>query len=160
MAKEERGFHIVKADLASQDVRDLITLHQRSALAANTVCEGHALSPDDYDRPDLTLFAVRDGTSNLLGIGGLQVLNAERGELKTMHTQATARGQGVGEVLLAHILDQAKSQSLKTVYLETGTAPFFAAATRLYHRLGFTDCPPFAAYTANPDSRFMRRELT
>ena len=151
-------FEIVPADLSKSDIQDLILHHQRSALAANTVCEGHALSVEDYADPHIELFATYEA-GELLAIGGLLRLDTRRGELKTMHTRDAARGKGIGQALLAHIIETAKGHGLKQLYLETGTVPFFAAATRLYGRMGFAECGPFEAYEANPDSLFMMRQI-
>ena len=151
----------VQAVRAGDDpaVGDLIALHQRQAMAANTVCIGHALPASAYDQdPCLTLFAVREG-AELLGICGLKILETGDGEIKTLHTRAAARGKGAGQALIAHIIDQGRAHPCAALWLETGTAPFFDAASRLYERLGFIDCGPFGDYEAGPDSRFMVRAL-
>lgn len=143
-----------------RDVAALITLHQSQALAANTVCEGHALPPSAYDEDTtLTLLALRDELGELLGICGLKQMDALNGEIKTMHVRAEARGKGAGRALLAHAIELAQARGYSALWLETGTAPFFTAATSLYAALGFNECPPFAAYEAGPDSLFMMLEL-
>jgi putative acetyltransferase len=43
--------------------------------------------------------------------------------------------------------------------LETGTAEFFRPAHRLYERLGFEHCEPFADYRPDAHSVFMTRTL-
>lgn len=155
-------FHIGLADLQRADVQALITHHQASALAANKICEGHSLGLDDYfqemAKGGLVLYEARDETE-LLGLCGLYTLNAEVGELKTMHTREVARGRGIGQAVLAHVIGVARQRGMKKLMLETGTAEFFSAATRLYARMGFEDCLAFADYVANPDSRFMRLSL-
>ncbi|MDP9904620.1 hypothetical protein [Arthrobacter bambusae] len=45
------------------------------------------------------------------------------------------------------------------ICLETGTDEFFAPARHLYARNGFTECPPFADYTPDPNSVFMERRF-
>lgn len=77
------------------------------------------------------------------------------GEIKSMRTTASARGRGVATLILRHILDDARARDLERVYLETGTEDYFAPARRLYARNGFTECPPFAGYTLDPNSVFM-----
>ena len=154
-----KAFTLAVADAAQDQVSALITHHQTQALAANSVCEGHALDPSAYDRPGLTLYAAKNPAGHVLGICGLQVETKQYGELKTLHTRREARGQGVGEALVAHVIAQARAQDLPELVLETGTAPFFQAASRLYVRLGFVECGPFGSYAANPDSHFMRLDL-
>ena len=155
-----RSLHIGLADIQRPDIQELILLHRRAALAANRVCEDHAMRVEDYLQPNLTLFAARDREQgDLLAICGLMTLTPKQGELKTMHTRDRARGRGAGRALLAYLIQQAHDRGFEEIYLETGTSPFFASAIRLYHRFGFQDCDAFAAYAANPDSRFMRLTL-
>ena len=155
-------FQLGRADLQRADVQALIRHHQAAALAANKICEGHALGIQDYvdqtAEGALTLYEARDD-HDLLGLCGLYRLSETVGELKTMHTRGPARGRGVGQALLSHVIAVAQKRGLEQIKLETGTADFFAAATRLYARLGFEDCPPFADYEANPDSRFMQLKV-
>jgi putative acetyltransferase len=50
---------------------------------------------------------------------------------------------------------EARHSGYERLFLETGSQEFFAPARRLYERHGFTDCPPFAGYEADPNSVFM-----
>jgi putative acetyltransferase len=76
-----------------------------------------------------------------------------------MRTAAGARGRGVATLMLRHILDDARARNLERVCLETGTEDYFAPARRLYARHGFTECPPFADYSLDPNSVFMELRL-
>ena len=70
-----------------------------------------------------------------------------------------ARGQGVGQMILTHLLDRARGDGMSRVSLETGTIDLFAPARALYLRNGFEECPPFGDYTARDASVFMRLAL-
>ena len=154
--------HIGPANLQRADVQNLITHHQTLALAANKICEGHSLGLKDYFEETakgvLVLFEARD-EAELLGLCGLYTLSPQIGELKTMHTREIARGRGIGQAVLNHVIQAAREKGMKELYLETGTADYFSAAIRLYARMGFKDCPAFASYVANPESKFMRLSL-
>ena len=50
-----------------------------------------------------------------------------------------ARGSGVGQALLDHTVERARSAGLRLVRLYTSTDPNEAAAQRLYERNGFTE---------------------
>jgi putative acetyltransferase len=76
-----------------------------------------------------------------------------------MRTDAALRGQGVGRVMLEHILAQAQALGYRRISLETGSQPFFEPACRLYLRYGFVDCAPFGSYQPDPNSRFLTRML-
>jgi putative acetyltransferase len=101
--------------------------------------------------------ARRDGV--LVGVGALKQLDPTHGEVKSMHTAAAARGRGTGLAIVRHLLDLAKARGYRRVSLETGTMDAFAPARRLYARVGFAPCRPFADYTVNPFSTCMTIEL-
>jgi putative acetyltransferase len=104
--------------------------------------------------PAITFFSYRDGFGELLGVGALKRLDDASGELKSMHTAAEARGRGVGEAIVAHIVTLARAQGLARLYLETGTTDGFAAARRLYERAGFQPCGTFGGYPVTGDNTF------
>ena len=111
----------------------------------------HALNTGAWTDPGLTLFGARRGGS-LMGVGAIRRLDATHAELKAMHTRAEARGQGVGQAMLTHLLRVAETRGYQRVSLETGTMDAFAPARALYRKAGFRTCPPFGPYTVNPYS--------
>lgn len=76
-----------------------------------------------------------------------------------MHVAVEARGRGVGQAILGHLLAVAAERGHRRVSLETGSMDAFAPARRLYERAGFRPCPPFASCTDNHDSTCMTLEL-
>jgi putative acetyltransferase len=130
------------------DVRAVLDRHLAFAREVTPPEHVHALDHGAWSDPDLTLFgARRDGV--LLGVGAIRRLDADHAELKSMHTTAEARGQGVGQAVLDHLLDQAAARGYRRVSLETGTSDAFAAARALYLKAGFRPCAPFGQYTDN-----------
>jgi len=69
------------------------------------------------------------------GIGPLDGGDADTAELRKMYFLPEARGKGMGERLLRHVLDVARARGYARVYLETLTG--MDSAMRLYERLGF-----------------------
>ena len=57
-------------------------------------------------------------------------------------------------------LDDARSRGVERVSLETGSMAFFEPARRFYARAGFVACRPFGSYVEDPNSTFMRLDLT
>lgn len=76
-----------------------------------------------------------------------------------MRTDPARRGQGIGALLLDHLLADARERGVHRVSLETGSMDFFAPARRLYGRAGFVPCPPFGGYREDQNSVFMTRAL-
>jgi putative acetyltransferase len=136
------------------DVRALLERHLTFALSTTPPEHSFALDVDGLLDPAITFCSYRaDG--ELLGVGALKRLDAEHGEIKSMHTTQAARGRGVGRAMLSHLLGLARSRGYRRVSLETGTMTDFAPARRLYHSAGFVACGPFADYKSSEDNCFM-----
>jgi putative acetyltransferase len=146
---------IATDDPRADDVRGLIGRHLAYARATTTFAEEvYALDVDRLADPAVTFFSFRvDG--ELLAVAALKQLDAEHAEIKSMHTVEAARGQGIGRRLVEHLLAVSRDRGYSRVSLETGAGPGFAAARELYHRAGFTPCPPFGDYRPSPRSTCM-----
>ncbi|MCD4853559.1 GNAT family N-acetyltransferase [Arthrobacter sp. AK01] len=141
-------------DPARPDVHQLLSEHLADMFATSPAESVHALDHSALSHESITFWTAReDGV--LLGCGALKTLSNGHAEIKSMRTTASARGRGVATLLLEHIVAEARSRSLERLSLETGTEDYFAPARRLYARHGFTECPPFADYTLDPNSVFM-----
>lgn len=119
----------------------------------------HALEVAGLLDPAVTFVTLRcEGV--VLGVGALRHQTADQVEVKSMHAAWAARGQGVGRVLLEHLMGLARERGYRRMSLETGTQEAFAPAHALYTRAGFRPCPPFGDYVASPHSRFLSLDLT
>ena len=145
-------------DPRSSDIRALLETHLAFARTVTPPEHVHALDVDGLLGPEVTFFSARRG-GVLLGVGALKRLDGSHAELKSMHTAELARRQGVASAIVAHLLAFAESSNYDRVSLETGTMAVFAPARSLYTKLGFVECEPFAAYTANPYSTCMTISL-
>ena len=149
---------IAPDDPQADDVRALLERHLRFAYDVTPHEHVHALDVEALLDSAVTFFSARvDGS--VVGVGALRELDPTHGELKSMHTVEDARGRGVGRAMVGHLLGVARTRGYRRVSLETGTGDAFVAAQRLYTGAGFTPCPPFGSYTANPHSRCMTIEL-
>ncbi|MEO5840473.1 MAG: GNAT family N-acetyltransferase [Acidimicrobiales bacterium] len=141
-------------DPRADDVYALLERHLEFSREVTPLGHVHALDIDGLLDPAVTLFSARrDGV--LLGIGAIKQIDETHAELKSMHTSAAARGQGMGRAMVDHLLTVAGDRGYRRVSLETGTMGGFAAARSLYAKAGFVTCPPFANYTDNPHSTCM-----
>ena len=135
------------------EVRELLERHLSFCLSETPPEHSFALNVDGLLDPKVTFVSFRDGDV-VLGVAAIKELDAERGEIKSMHTAAQARGRGVGRALLGHLLGLAKARGYRRVFLETGTTPGFAAARALYESAGFTPTGPFGGYPQTEDNTF------
>jgi putative acetyltransferase len=149
---------IERDDPGREDVQQLLAGHLADMFATSPAESVHALAPAALSDPAVTFWTVRQD-SEVLGCGALKEIGTGEGEIKSMRTAAHARGRGIGGLLLARILVEARDGGYTRLFLETGSQVFFAPARRLYHRHGFVECSPFADYVPDPNSVFMTRDL-
>ncbi|MCB1455972.1 MAG: GNAT family N-acetyltransferase [Nitratireductor sp.] len=118
------------------------------------------MTVEQMAEPAVTLFVARDETGRALGMGALKQHDGSLGEVKRMYTLPQLRGKRLGSMLLGHIEALARSKGLTLLALETGEAPGFEPAWRLYERNGFTTRGAFHDYPDSGFSRFYEKKLT
>jgi len=139
-------------------VIELLAIHVTRARAETAPGSAHAFDLSGLKIPEVRFFSAWEG-EDLLGCVALYRLAPDHGEIKSMHTAEAHRGRGVGDAMMRHLIEEARGMGMARLSLETGTWPYFKPAHRLYERHGFTDCPPFGDYVADPNSRFMSRDI-
>jgi putative acetyltransferase len=147
--------HIARDDTTRPDVAALIALHTREARASTPRENAHALDAAALADPRVTFFTARDNDGTLAGMAALAEVAPGHWEVKSMRTAPTHLRQGVARALLAHLLAEARARGAARVSLETGSAPMFDAANRLYEAAGFVDGPAFGGYPESAHNRFM-----
>lgn len=136
----------------------LISGHLELMRASSPSCSVHAMEAADLDEAGVRFFAVFERDAPV-AMGALKTISATHGELKSMHVRRDKRGQGLGDVVLARLLDEARTLGFLRVSLETGSQEAFAPARAFYGRNGFTTCRPFEGYHPDPNSFFMTKAL-
>lgn len=158
MVENSRGLKFRLDDLSGEATRALIVRHL-AGMRANSPPESvHAFEIEKLRAPDVTFWSVWQG-EEIAGCGAVKRLDARRGELKSMRVADAFLGRGVGRALLGHLIAEARSMGMVSLWLETGSTPAFVPALRLYERAGFVRCGPFDGYTDDPFSVFMTRAI-
>ena len=152
------AFHIVHDDLSSEATRALVALHQRGMRANSPPEHSFVLDLSGLRAPGITLWTAWSG-ARIAGMGALKQLSATHAEIKSMRTHPEFLRQGVGALVLEHILAEATARGLQRVSLETGTAPAFEAALALYRRRGFVAGEAFADYSASAFNQVFHLDL-
>lgn len=106
-----------------------------------------------------TLFVARDDGGAAVGMGALKVHDAALGEVKRMYTRPAVRGTGAGRDMLEAIIGLARQKGIKRLVLETGEAPGFEEAWKIYERNGFSQCGAVLDYPDSGWSRFYEMKL-
>lgn len=136
-----------------------------AALFARADARSAALYPED-GRPGLTVSALLEAEVRFfvareegaaVGCGGYVRLAHDTGEVKRLFVEQRSRGRGVGAEIVSAVERAASAEGVRTLFLETGVRS--DAALRLYRRLGFVGCEPFASYGPDPLSVFMVKRL-
>jgi len=149
----------IKLDkLTSPQVLDLLNQHMQLVASTSPAESVHALDAHALKQPGIKFWAAWYG-SELAAVAALKTLDEVSAEIKSMHTSKSFRQLGVASKLLQHLIDDAKTNDNKTLYLETGSTREFKAARELYKKFGFTYRPPFADYVEDPNSVFMQLAL-
>ena len=142
----------------ADDVRALLETHLAFTAACTPPEDIYALDLDGLTGPGIAFYSARRA-GRLLGFGALLEWEPGHGELKSMHTTAEARGQGVARAMVEHLVGEARARGYKRVSLETGTQDEFAPARALYAACGFVPCGPFSHYTDTRTSALMTLAL-
>ncbi len=115
----------------------------------------HLVSPENLVAEGVRFFVARaDGVA--VGCAALR-RNATAGELKRMFVLERARGMGVGRAILKAVEAAGRADGVAVLRLETGTRN--TEALGLYRRAGYAERGPFGAYSADPVSVFMEKQL-
>ena len=111
--------------------------------------------PGEYARPKGALYIARSG-ENVIGMVALRGREDGRAEMKRLYVRPTARGLGLGQLLINTVVEAARQRDYKTIVLDT--LPVMHAAQRLYEVNGFRDIAP---YYNSPiaGTRFMALDL-
>lgn len=149
---------IIAGDFDDPRVITLLARHFAAMRSTGPEESCHVMPLDAMRRADLDFFAAWEGEI-LAGFGAIKRLGDDHGEVKSMHTAAARRGQGVGQAVLDHLLAHARAAGLQRLSLETGAGDVFVPARALYARNGFEICAPFGDYKLDPNSVFMTRTL-
>ena len=136
------------------DVLALLAVHHAFGRAHSPPENAHVLDAGGLSAPGVSFYVARvDGA--LAGFAALNELDPAHGEVKSMRTHPDALRRGVASALLAHLAAEARARGYRRLSLETGTAPAFHPANRLYEAFGFVDGPLFGGYPPSPHNRFM-----
>lgn len=117
------------------------------------------LTVEQMAGPGLTCFVARDEAGAAVGMASLKEHGGGLGEVKRMFTRPAVRGKRVGSLLLRRVEELARERGISRLVLETGEAPGFEPAWRVYERGGFTVCGAVLDYPDSGYSRFYEKFL-
>ncbi|CUH43421.1 GNAT family N-acetyltransferase [Ruegeria atlantica] len=151
---------IHEADPTSDALCPLIEAHFAHGEAAGPAESNHTMDAQALAAEGIRFWAMfEDGQP--VGCGALKALPDGTAEVKSVHIISKVRGRGLARQMMNHLTDEAGIQGVAALVLETGAEhlPEYAAARKLYERLGYSYCGPIFGYEDDPNSAFMRLAL-
>ena len=149
-------FNVRQESVDQPDVKALIEAlddYQKPLYPAES---HHGIDFSALSRPNVIFVVARDSHGCAIGCGAL-VMEGGYGELKRMFTAPAARGKGVARALLGGLELLAARRGCTLYRLETGYLQPEAIA--LYEKAGYVRRGPFGAYTDDPNSVFMEKQI-
>jgi putative acetyltransferase len=151
------SFTIATETPLSDDVRALVTALNEFTYELTPAEYRHHMTVEQMAQADTTLFVARDETGAALGMGALRRHPGGVGEVKRMFVRPEARGQSIGEAILANIEALARQEGFTRLVLETGSN--FDAARRVYERGAFRTCDAVLDYPPSAWTAFYAKDL-
>lgn len=114
--------------------------------------------PGDYVPPGGDLYIARAADEEeAVGMVAFRARPDGRAEMKRLFVRPSARGGGVGRLLVRHVIDAARAAGYTHMILDT--LPIMRDAQRMYERFGFRDIAP---YYDSPiaGTRYLELDLT
>lgn len=149
------------ADPGAPELRPLIEANLAHGAGAAPAESDHTFGVEELRGADVRFWALFEH-GQALGCGALKQLADGSAEVKSVYVSDAARGRGLARRIMQHLADEARAAGVSALVLETGSdlLPEYDAARALYEKLGYAYCPPIPGYGADPNSAFMRLELT
>ncbi len=117
------------------------------------------LTAEQMADPAVTVLVARAKAGRHVGMASLKDHGDGLGEVKRMFTLPEMRGKRLGSLLLERIERLAQERGISRLVLETGEAPGFEPAWRVYERGGFKVCGAVLDYPDSGYSRFYEKKL-
>lgn len=136
--------------------RDLIRELDRYQEALYPPASNHLESEAQLSLSHVAMFGCRADSGGIIAIGAVKLMT-DYGEIKRMYVPPAHRGKGLAKMIMAALESHIREEGRQLSRLETGIHQH--EAINLYEKSGYTRCPPFGDYAADPLSVFMEKRL-
>ena len=139
-------------------VNDLLVKHFKELKSVSPEGSAHVLDISGLKDPSIKFWSIWE-ENTLIGCGALKFLDENHGEFKSIRVIDDFRKKGYGFKIINHLIEEAKKLNVKKLSLETGSGDFFLPARKLFQKVGFEKCSPFAHYKEDTNSCYMSLDL-
>ena len=146
----------IEGNFDHPEVNKLLVKHFVELRAASPEGSAHVLDIPGLKDTSIKFWSLWKN-EKLFGCGALKFLNSEHGEFKSIRIHDNFRMQGQGINVINHLINKAKKLKIKRLSIETGAGDFFIPARKLFSKVGFIECEPFAHYKEDINSVYLTK---
>ena len=148
----------IEGNFEHPKVNDLLIKHFKELKSVSPEGSAHVLDISGLKDPSIKFWSIWE-ENTLIGCGALKFLDENHGEFKSIRVIDDFRKKGYGFKIINHLIEEAKKLNVKRLSLETGSGNFFLSARKLFQKVGFEKCSPFAHYKEDTNSCYMSLDL-
>ena len=148
----------IEGNFDDPKVNDLLIRHFKELKSVSPEGSAHVLDIPGLKVSSIKFWSVWE-KDTLLGCGALKFLSENHGEFKSIRIVDDFRKKGYGFKIINHLIEEAKKLNIEKLSLETGAGNFFLPARKLFQKVGFKICKPFAHYKEDSNSCYMSLEI-
>ena len=148
----------IEGNFDDPEVNELLNKHFVELRSVSPAGSTHVLDIVGLKDQTIKFWSFWDN-NNLIGCGALKFLDKNHGEFKSIRVSDKFRKKGNGEKIFYHLIAESKKLQIKKISIETGTGLFFKPARKLFIKIGFVSCEPFAHYKNDPNSCFYTKNI-
>jgi putative acetyltransferase len=153
---KQQAATLESVDPRTPEVSALIHELDRYMIALYPAESNHLVDVEVLARPNVRFFAAK-ARDAFQGCGAIMI-HGDYAEVKRVFVSPTARGLGVGRLILEKLEQAAQKEGLTVLRLETGTLQ--PEALKMFEAFGFTRRGAFGDYPTNdPYSVFMEKRI-
>ena len=148
----------IEGNFDDPEVNELLNKHFVELRSVSPTGSTHVLDIAGLKDQTIKFWSFWDN-NDLIGCGALKFLDKNHGEFKSIRVSDKFRKKGNGEKIFYHLIVESKILKIKKISIETGTGLFFKPARKLFIKIGFVSCEPFAHYKNDPNSCFYTKNI-
>jgi len=148
----------IEGNFEHPKVNELLIKHFKELKSVSPEGSAHVLDIPGLKVSSIKFWSIWD-EDTLIGCGALKFLDKYHGEFKSIRVIDDFRKKGYGFKIINHLIQEAKKLNIKKLSLETGSGIFFIPARKLFEKVGFKKCAPFAHYKEDTNSFYMSLDL-
>ena len=148
----------IEGNFNNLQVNEMLKKHFIELRSVSPADSCHVLDIEGLKNSSIKFWSLWEN-EQLIGCGALKFLEESHGELKSIRVAEPFKNKGYGKKVIQHLILEAKKLNIKKLSLETGAGDFFLPARKLFKKIGFKNCSPFAHYKSDPNSCYMSLDL-